>query len=63
MFFISRSIYELILDANAEAVLEQAIRRFRWQQLLQKIDDALDRRDERAFYEYSAELIGLGNDD
>ncbi|NJJ37853.1 IDEAL domain-containing protein [Paenibacillus apii] len=54
--------YEQARGVLAEVILEKAIRRFREQRLRMLIDQALDRRDEAAFYRYSSELNGMRKD-
>ncbi|MDT3426094.1 uncharacterized protein YpiB (UPF0302 family) [Paenibacillus forsythiae] len=54
--------YEQARGMLAEVILEKSIQRFREQRLRRLIDQALDCRDEAAFYRYSAELAGIRKD-
>ncbi|QWU17363.1 IDEAL domain-containing protein [Paenibacillus sophorae] len=55
--------YEQARGVLAEVILENAIKRFREKRIRMLIDQALDQRDAKAFYRYSAELAGIRKDE
>ncbi|WP_440960572.1 IDEAL domain-containing protein [Paenibacillus nitricinens] len=53
------TVYALAIDKYIEVVWETAVRKHRIAQLRTLIDQALNERDEEAFYRYSTELNAL----
>lgn len=48
--------YETLLSVAADIEIENALKKYRKEQLQVKVDQALDQKDAEAFYQYSAEL-------
>lgn len=53
------AVYALAIDKYIEVVWETAVRKHRIAELRTLIDQALDERDEKAFYRYSTDLNRL----
>ncbi|MEK3966316.1 IDEAL domain-containing protein [Paenibacillus sp. FSL H7-0323] len=53
------AVYAMAIDKYIEVVWETAVRKHRISELRTLVDQALDERDEEAFYQYSTELNRL----